>query len=348
MIIGIKRTIKYSRSRCKSPTLSLRAAHSLSVNIGYPCRSLQNLSLLQKIDVSCAFFSPFRINIMADIPRLIRNRYGNLTDALALDSHVIPQNPTLETLLQHRSVRHFLPEKLPQGSLEVIVAAAQSAATSSNLQTWSVLALEDAKHKDKAATLCGNQDFIRNAPLFLIFCADLDRLTKVSAQHELRGEGLEFTEMFLMASLDAGLAGQNAAIAAESLGLGVCYAGAARNKPRELAELLKLPPRVLAVFGLAVGKPDPAKSTSVKPRLPQKEVLHRETWCVDANGDNNQTQAENLKEYDVTLASYNAGEKREGVPAWTQRSARRIETVESLHGRHVLKDVLQQKGFNMR
>ena len=57
---------------------------------------------------------------------------------------------------------------------------------------------------------------------------------------------------------------------------------------------------------------------------------------------------ENLAEYDVTLASFNAGEKREGVPAWTQRSARRIETVESLHGRHVLKEVLREKGFNLR
>ncbi len=284
----------------------------------------------------------------ADIPSLIRARYGAEANFVATGTADNRGNSTLETLLQHRSVRHFLPEKLPEGSLEVIVAAAQSAATSSNLQTWSVLALEDSEHKDKAATLCGDQDFIRQAPLFLIFCADLNRLTKVSAQHELRGEGLEFTEMFLMASLDAGLAGQNATIAAEALGLGACYVGAARNKPDELAQLLKLPPRVIAVFGLAIGKPDPAKTTAVKPRLPQREVLHKEIWHVGTNGKGSDIQAENLAEYDVVLASFNAGERREGVPAWTQRSARRIETVESLHGRHVLKDVLQEKGFNLR
>ncbi|KAJ8125848.1 hypothetical protein O1611_g7790 [Lasiodiplodia mahajangana] len=285
---------------------------------------------------------------MADIPGLIQTRYGAPTNFIAANAIGSVGNPTLETLLQHRSVRNFLPESLPQGTLEIIVAAAQSAATSSNLQTWSVLALEDPEHKDKAATLCGDQDFIRKAPLFLIFCADLDRLTKVSAQHGLRGEGLEFTEMFLMASLDAGLAGQNATVAAEALGLGACYVGAARNRPHELAELLKLPPRVIAVFGLAIGKPDLTKATAVKPRLPQKEVLHKETWRVGANDDSSASQAENLAEYDVTLASFNAGERREGVPAWTQRSARRIETVESLHGRHVLKDVLREKGFDLR
>ncbi|KAI0873143.1 Nitroreductase [Hypoxylon argillaceum] len=285
---------------------------------------------------------------MADIPSLVQARYGTPANFAIPDVGGNGRNPTLEALLQHRSVRYFLPEALPEGSLETIVAAAQSAATSSNLQTWSVLALEDPEHKDKAATLCGDQDFIRNAPLFLIFVADLDRLTRVSAQHGLRGEGLEFTEMFLMASLDAGLAGQNATIAAEALGLGACYVGAARNKPLELAELLKLPPRVIAVFGLAIGKPDLAQATKVKPRLPQKEILHKETWSVAADGDGSKIQAENLAEYDVTLASFNAGERREGVPAWTQRSARRIETVASLHGRDVLKDVLQQKGFELR
>ncbi|KAI1747505.1 Nitroreductase [Xylaria castorea] len=294
---------------------------------------------------SCTYF--FRIGYIttmvdADIPILIRARYGTATNLVVAGAG----DSTLETLLRHRSIRHFLPEKLPPGSLEVIVAAAQSAATSSNLQTWSVLALEDPEHKDKAAALCGDQDFIRQAPLFLIFCADLDRLTQVSAQHGLRGEGLEFTEMFLMASLDAGLAGQNATIAAEALGLGACYVGAARNKPQELAELLELPPRVIAVFGLAIGKPDPNKTTTVKPRLPQREVLHKETWRAGASEDD--TQKENLAEYDVTLASFNAGERREGVPAWTQRSARRIETIESLHGRHMLKEVLQEKGFNLR
>ncbi|KAI1126263.1 Nitroreductase [Nemania abortiva] len=282
---------------------------------------------------------------MADIASLIQARYGTPTNFIAGASE---GNSTIQTLLQHRSVRNFLPEKLPPGSLEIIVAAAQSAATSSNLQTWSVLALENPEHKDKAATLCGDQEFIRKAPLFLIFCADLDRLTKASVQHGLRGEGLEFTEMFLMASLDAGLAGQNATVAAEALGLGACYVGAARNRPHELAELLKLPPRVIAVFGLAIGKLDPTKATAVKPRLPQKEVLHKETWQVAVNENDAPSQAENLAEYDVTLASFNAGERREGVPAWTQRSARRIETVESLHGRHVLKDVLQQKGFDLR
>ena len=43
-----------------------------------------------------------------------------------------PWNETIGTLLAHRSVRGYLPDALPAGTLETLVAAAQSAATSSS------------------------------------------------------------------------------------------------------------------------------------------------------------------------------------------------------------------------
>ena len=49
-----------------------------------------------------------------------------------------PWNDTMALLLSHRSVRGYRPDALPAGTLESLIAAAQSAATSSNLQTWSV------------------------------------------------------------------------------------------------------------------------------------------------------------------------------------------------------------------
>ena len=47
----------------------------------------------------------------------------------------------LQHLLAHRSVRAYLPDALPEGTLAHLVAAAQSAPTSSNLQAWSVIAI---------------------------------------------------------------------------------------------------------------------------------------------------------------------------------------------------------------
>jgi molecular chaperone Hsp33 len=46
---------------------------------------------------------------------------------------VVRLGPVLDTVLSHRSVRAFTPETLAPGTLELLVAAAQSAASSSNL-----------------------------------------------------------------------------------------------------------------------------------------------------------------------------------------------------------------------
>ena len=73
---------------------------------------------------------------------LLRSRYGD--NFFAPD---IEWNDSLTTLLSYRSIRAYLPNSLPEGTLELLVAAAQSAATSSNLQTWSVVALSE---QDKA------------------------------------------------------------------------------------------------------------------------------------------------------------------------------------------------------
>ncbi|KAI8961591.1 nitroreductase [Daldinia sp. FL1419] len=287
---------------------------------------------------------------MADLSSLLEARYGTASSG-STDTPVIPTavNSTLKTLLQHKSIRDFLPDPLAPGTLELLTAAAQSAATSSNLQTWSAVAITTPSLKSQVAILCANQAFIHAAPLLLIFCADLARLTTVCAQHDTPGTGLEFLEMYTMAVIDASVAAQNVCVAAESLGLGTCYVGAARNRARELASLLSLPSRVVALFGLAVGRPNPeAPPAAVKPRLPQDEVLHRETWGQSRDGSQQQEKQTNLETYDEILADFNEKQGRGDAPSWTYRSAHRIATVESLHGRDVFREVLEERGFELR
>lgn len=276
---------------------------------------------------------------MTDLPALLTERYG--PDAPALPPGAFAENSVLRTLLAHRSVRRYRPDPLPPGALPLLGAAAQSAASSSNLQVWSVVALEDPAHKAEAAALCGDQDFIRQAPLFLVFCADLARLSAASEREALPGLGLDYLEMFLTAVVDASLAAQNAAVAAESLGLGICYVGAARNHPRELAELLHLPPRVIALFGLAVGFPADGDTSTVKPRLPQPGLLHRETYDAQARD-------ESVAAYDETMRGFYEAQKMNVHGTWANHSAKRVAGPEALSGREVWREVLQERGFELK
>ena len=249
-------------------------------------------------------------------------------------------NQVLETILNHRSVRGFLPDALPEGTLETLVAAAQSASTSSNLQVWSVVAVQEPDRKSRVATLASNQQFIRDAPLLLVWLADLARLNAIAADRQLTVEGTQFTEAFILGIVDATLAAQNAFVAAESLGLGAVYIGAMRNHPEKVAAELGLPPHVFAVFGMAVGWPDPAKATGIKPRLPQDVVLHRETY--DAT-----PKRQTIDRYNEIARDYmrEQGMKEQD---WTTQATNRLKDREAMHGRDRMREALRNLGFALK
>ena len=270
---------------------------------------------------------------------LVRRRYGAAAPEVLL--HSPASEGALDELFAHKSVRAFADRPLVEGTVEALAAAAQSASSSSNLQTWSVVAIQDPERKSRAATLCANQEFIRRAPLFFVFVADLARLTWVSEQESSPAEGLDYFETFLLAAIDATLAAQNAAVAAEKLGLGICYVGGARNHPRELAELLHLPPRTIGLFGMAVGWPAPALTTTVKPRLPQPGLLHYETYDDVA-------WEEELRQYNQIMNGFFAEQGLVDHPSWSKTSAQRVASKKSLAGRHVLREILEERGFGLK
>jgi nitroreductase len=247
---------------------------------------------------------------------------------------------TLETLLGHRSVRAFTASPLSEGTLEWLVAAAQSAANSANQQTWSVVAVQDEARKQRLSVLAGNQAHIREAPLFLAWLVDLSRLRRLSERAQSPGEGLDYLETFLVGVVDAALAAQNAVTAAEALGLGTVYIGGLRNRPTEVAEELALPHSTFAVFGLCVGHPDPARPTAIKPRLPQSSVLFREQYRSGSI-------EEEIDSYDAVMNAFYASQ-RQPAKLWSQVAVDRIASVASLRGRDRLREALAKLGFPLR
>lgn len=248
-------------------------------------------------------------------------------------------NEVVSSLLAHRSVRHFRPDPLPDGALEAAVAAASSAATSSNLQTWSVIAVQDPGRRAQLAELAGAQGFIRQAPLLLVWLADLSRLDRLAEWRGDSVEGPHYLELLLVATIDAALAAQNAVVALESLGLGTVYIGAMRNKPEAVAEALGLPPHVFAAFGLSVGWPDPDVPAAVKPRLPPSVVLHHEQYQA--------TSLEAMEGYESRMGAFQSEQRMPPEP-WISRCLNRVRGVKSLAGRDRMRAALAALGFELR
>lgn len=248
-----------------------------------------------------------------------------------------PWNETLALLLNHRSIRGYRRDLLPAGTLQTLIAAAQSAATSSNMQTWSVIAVEDPAKRQALAKIANNQKHIEQCPLFLVFLADVSRLDRMAAAEGITFQGLPYAETFLVAAIDAALAAQNAVIAAESLGLSTVYIGALRNDAEAVAKVVGLPKGAAAVFGLCVGFGDPAAAAEVKPRLPQEAIVHFDTYVVP---DETTLRAA----YDARLAEFSKRNEM-AQSTWTERVISRLAQTKALNGRDRLRAALTALGL---
>ncbi|PXX58718.1 nitroreductase [Nocardia tenerifensis] len=248
-------------------------------------------------------------------------------------------NEVLRVLHEHRSVRRYLADPVSDDTLRLLISAAQSAPTSSNLQVWSVVAVRDPRRKARLAALAGDQAHILQAPVLLVWTADFARLRQLADDHDAPLEGADYLESSYVGFIDAALAAQNAVVAAESLGLGTVYLGALRNHPENVAAELNLPAQVFAVFGLLVGHPDPAEDARVKPRLPQGAVLHHETYDLAV-------QRAHVAEYETRIAEFYA--EQQLAHSWTERVLNRLGSVASLNGRHRLRASLENHGFRLK
>jgi len=123
-----------------------------------------------------------------------------------------PWNEVIATLLSHRSVRGFLPDALPKERWRLLVAAAQSASTSSNLQTWSVVAVTDPAKKAALAKIANNQKHIEQCRCSSSGSPMFPATSDWAVEEGVTLETIPHFETYLVAAIDAALAAQNATV----------------------------------------------------------------------------------------------------------------------------------------
>ena len=160
-------------------------------------------------------------------------------------------NHTIDLLINHRSVRKFTNVPVGDEVLYKPISPAKRLPVRF-LQGVTIMRVTDREKRAAFKDITGGQAYVEAAPEFLVFCADLSRPMRCCTAHGgTPAEGL--TEHFIIATVDAALYAQNVAVAAESVGLGICYIGAIRNDAARVAELLDLPQQVYPVFGMCIG-----------------------------------------------------------------------------------------------
>ncbi|MBY0149087.1 NADPH-dependent oxidoreductase [Neobacillus niacini] len=219
-------------------------------------------------------------------------------------------NVVVETMLSHRSFRKYLDQPISKDDLDTIIQSAQAAPSWVNGQHVTIISIKDPEKRKKMAELAGNQKYIIEAPVFLVFCADFHRI-----QVACEMEGIEFKaavnpDLLLVGAVDVGISLSSAITAAESLGLGTVPIGGIRRSPLEFIELLKLPEYVIPVSGLCIGYP--SETPDITPRLPKAAILHEDQYKENIQ--------EEIKEFNEIHSDATKG-RTSGGSTWTKRMA---------------------------
>jgi FMN reductase [NAD(P)H] len=211
-------------------------------------------------------------------------------------------NPVLESLFKHKSIRKYKDQPLEDEKLQLIIKAAQAAPNWCNGQQVSIIIVKDKELREKIKACCWGQPYITTCSVFLVFCADFYRVSlafekagKTKADFE---KYMSNIDTLIVGSHDVGIALQNATVAAESMGLGMCDIGAIRSKSLEVTKLLNLPKYCIPLVGLCIGYPD--DDPGLKPRIPTKGMCFENKYSVE-------NAKAGLEEYDAIYQKYLAG-----------------------------------------
>ena len=241
----------------------------------------------------------------------------------------------IDLLKSHRSIRKFKDQAIAPALFDDLIKAGQSAATSSFLQGATIVRVVDKVKRNQIAELAGGQRYVESAAEFMVFCADLKRAGNYCDEYGKAFEG-DFTEHFIIATVDVALMAQRLVTAAESVGLGICYIGGIRNNPVLVTELLELPRGVYPVFGLCLGYPDQDPET--KPRLPISVILKQEVY--NEIGDRDM-----IAKYDELISEYYKARTGGGHGiSWTEQVADLLSEKSRPH----MKKYLAAQGFKFR
>jgi nitroreductase len=185
-------------------------------------------------------------------------------------------NPVIDCLLNHRSIRKFKPDPIPEDTLDLLLQTGVRAASAGNMQQYSLVVVDDP---DTKRELVGNQHF-EDAAVVIVALVDQYRMQRWLALNDAPFYNDQLANVFVP-FWDATIVLQNIVIAAESLGLGTVYIGGSLSM--NMRDILGAPAYTMPAGMVCVGWPD--EEPEQRPRLPLEAVVHRNRYHIPTDDE---------------------------------------------------------------
>ena len=122
----------------------------------------------------------------------------------------------MEAIRSQYSCRKYLDLPVELDKIGIVLEAGRLAPSAGNIQNWRFVLIRDPGTRRGIADACLQQTWIEQAPVHIVICAELKRITDF---YGVRGERLYAVQ-------NCAIALQNMMLAASSIGLGTCWVGA--------------------------------------------------------------------------------------------------------------------------
>ena len=240
--------------------------------------------------------------------------------------------------MEHRSIRKYKSDPIPEGILQEILEAGTRASNTGNMQVYSIIVTQSPEVKEQLAPCHFNQPMVKEAPVVLTFCADINRFSQWCQQRQAK-PGYDNLLWFCNGTIDAMLAAQNVCIAAEAHGLGICYLGTTLYTASRIVEVLRLPKGVMPITTVTVGYP--AEQPLLTDRLPLRGIVHSERYDNYSTTDIDQIYAAK-EQLPLTQRLLAENDKQTLAQVFTDK---RYPLADNLAFSRSLIEVLEQQGF---
>ncbi|MGD9941653.1 MAG: nitroreductase family protein [Burkholderiaceae bacterium] len=245
-------------------------------------------------------------------------------------------NGVVSVLSSHRSERCFIDEPVDDQALHQILDCARRAPNWNNGQQVTTIVVQNPGRRSRLAELCGHQEKIVQAPVFLALVMDFHRTARAAALHQREQRVQGNLNGVLIGAVDVGIVLGTMMAAARSLGLGVCPIGGIRRQPRAVCRLLDLPPLTFPMAGLCVGHVAD-QAHPLKPRISLESFAHGESYVSELTSGA-------IGPLDDAYVAYAAAMGRSDAATWSDGISRRY----AVTGDYAeVTPVLREQGFGL-
>lgn len=248
-------------------------------------------------------------------------------------------NDTLKIMFDHRSIREYTDQSIANETLQQILKAACNGSTMGNMQLYSIIVTQDKEKMKEMAPFHFNQPIATNAPLILTFCADFNRFNKYCSFREAETTAYNNLQSYHWAVIDAIIAAQNACVAAESLGLGICWLGTITYNADKFINAFDLPKGVMPVACISFGYPD--ETPELTDKLPVEALIHYEKY-TDYSEESINLLYKEKEQHSNTLKLLEENQLPNLARIFTEK---RYKKADNEYFATVITNVLKEQGF---